>query len=34
MLQFDPNWRFESPGTVGANVVSDILQHVINQMLC
>ncbi|WP_122677853.1 hypothetical protein [Pseudomonas viridiflava] len=33
MLQFDPNWRFESPGSMGADVVSDILQHVINRVV-
>ncbi|MDC6378858.1 hypothetical protein BW687_001510 [Pseudomonas graminis] len=32
MLQFDPNWRFNSPGTVDPEVVSDILQQVINRI--
>lgn len=33
MLLFDPIWRFESPGTIGADVASDILQHVINRVV-
>ncbi|WP_236184708.1 hypothetical protein [Pseudomonas juntendi] len=33
MLQFDPNWRFESPGTMDPDVASDILQHVINRVV-
>ena len=32
MLQFDPNWRFYSPGTVGTDVVNEIIQYVINRV--
>jgi hypothetical protein len=32
MLQFDPDWRFNSPGTVDSKVVSDVLQQVINRV--
>jgi len=31
MLQFDPNWRFDPPGTVDKDVAHDILQHVIGR---
>lgn len=32
MLQFDPDWRFNSPGSIAPQVVSDILQQVINRV--
>lgn len=32
MLQFDPSWRFDSPGTVEPGVVNEIIQQVINRV--
>lgn len=32
MLQFDPSWRFDSPGTVESGVVNEIIQYVINRV--
>jgi hypothetical protein len=32
MLQFDPSWRFDSPGAVDTEVVNEIIQNVINRV--
>ena len=32
MLQFDPSWRFDSPGTIEPNIAHEIIQHVINRI--